>query len=135
MKRRNFLLILLYAGGLGHAATADWHVPLLISVQGPTIVAFFPATDADLEGSNEALNDFQHYASVVEKPLEKRGIKFYQSYTTSFRLKLQTGTEVFTPKNGQCGYYFIVPGQKSHIEYGVTTDVDLLEAAKKYLDR
>jgi hypothetical protein len=136
MKQRVFFLILLYAGVLGHAATADWRAPPVFSVAGPTIVAFFPLTDAELKSddTNEALGDFQYYVGQVEKPLQRRGIKLYQSYAASFQLKLETGTEAFTPKDRGCGYYFVAPGQKPHIEYGVMTGDDLLHEARKYLN-
>jgi len=45
------------------------------------------------------------------------------------------GSQVFVPKKGSCGYYFISPGQKPHVEYGVQTEDDLLQEAKKYLNR
>jgi len=50
-------------------------------------------------------------------------------------VKLKTGVQVFTPHKGECGYYFITPGQMPHIEYGVMTDDDLLQEARKYLKR
>jgi hypothetical protein len=135
MKLRILLSILLCASGLAYAAMADYRVPPVISVEGPTIVAFFPVTDSELKDAetNEALSDFQHNASQVEKPLQKRGIKLFQSYAASFHLKFKTNVRVFTPEKGQCGYYFITPGQKPHVEYGVMTDEDLLQEAKKYL--
>jgi hypothetical protein len=135
MKRRVFVLILVCASGLGYAAPAKWRVPPVFSIDGPTVVAFFPVTEVGLKNgdTNEALGDFQHYASTVDKPLQRRGIKFYQSYASSFRLKDQRGTQLFTPKDGQCGYYFSAPSQKPHVEYGVMTDEDLLNEARKYL--
>jgi len=30
------------------------------------------------------------------------------------------------------GYYFIAPGKAPHIEYGVLTDVDIVQAAAAY---
>jgi hypothetical protein len=30
------------------------------------------------------------------------------------------------------GYFFIAPGKEPHVEYGVMTDADLLDAARKY---
>ena len=135
MKQRVFL-ILLYAGGLGSIATGRLASSPVFSVAGPTIVAFFPLTDAELKSddTNEALGDFQYYVGQVGEPLQRRGIKLYQSYAASFSSELETGTEAFTPKDRGCGYYFVAPGQKPHIEYGVMTGDDLLSQARKYLN-
>jgi len=85
MKLRTFILALLCGTSLGHATAANWRASPHLSVQGPTVVAFFPVTDADLKSddTNEALSDFQYYLQQAERPLQERGIAVYHSYASS----------------------------------------------------
>lgn len=108
----------------------------LVGVEGRTIVAFFPpVTDAELQkdaDTNEALADFQFYAKRVREPLKKAGIDFHEVYAHSFRVRVGKTVTVFRPVKGDVGYYFVVPGKKPRIEYGVMTDADLLQVANEY---
>ena len=105
-------------------------------VHGPTILAFFPpVTEAELlkdPDANTALDDFQFYARKVRQPLEKKGIEFREVYAHRFSIRRGTTVLTFAPKKTQVGYYFVAPGKKPHIEYGVMTDADLLQAADEY---
>jgi hypothetical protein len=106
----------------------------LFEVHQPTIVAFFaPVTEADLNdgNTNEALSDFQLYAGQVRQPLEKAGVDFHEVYTRAFRVRVSKRILTF-PTRDKVGYYFVAPGKKPHIEYGVMTDGDILEATRKY---
>lgn len=109
--------------------------PPLFDVKGPTIIAFCPpASEAELSKHpdiNEALSDFQFYARAVRQPLEKKHIEFRQVYARQFAIR---GGEQHTviSANGRIGYYFVTPGKRPHVEYGVMTDTDLLQAADKY---
>jgi hypothetical protein len=40
--------------------------------------------------------------------------------------------KAFRPVKGDVGYYFVAPGKKPRIEYGVMTDADLLQVANEY---
>jgi hypothetical protein len=84
---------------------------------------------------DEALSDFQFYAAKDKKPLGKRGIRFHEIYDTSFILKVGNQTSIVRAKLFRygVGYYLIAPGAKPQIEQGVMTDLDLLEAAGKYI--
>jgi uncharacterized protein YecT (DUF1311 family) len=107
----------------------------VVAVAGPTIVAFFPVTEAELQkdaDTNEALADFQFYAKKVREPLKKIGIEFAEVYANSFRVRIGQEVTVFTPTKENVGYYLIVPGKKPRIEYGVMTDTDLVQVAKDY---
>ena len=109
----------------------------IVVIHIPTIVAFFPVTQADLKNdpdTNEALADFQFYAANVRKPLHDAGIDFQEIYALSFRVQRGTRTAIFRPGKVKVGYYFVAPGKKPRIEYGVITDTDLLEIAKEYFD-
>jgi hypothetical protein len=108
----------------------------VVTIRRPTIVAFFPpVTEADLAkdpDTNEALADFQLYASRVRKALHDQGIEFQEIYALSFRVRRGTRTATFRPGKVKVGYYFVAPGKEPHVEYGVMTDTDLLQVAKGY---
>ena len=110
--------------------------PPLVDVKGQTLIAFFPpVSDAELErdpGTNEALGDFQVYAARVRDPLKNAGIEFHELYTHSFRVRVGNATTTFRPRKVNVGYYFISPGKKPRIEYGVMTDDDLYNIANEY---
>jgi hypothetical protein len=121
---------------LGMSAAPSAPAQNTIVVRGPTVVAFCPpVTEKQLETDedmNEVLADFQLYAARVGEPLKKAGIDFHQVYAWSFRVR--TGTKVVTFRTGkvEIGYYFIAPGKKPRIEYGVDTDDGLLQIAHEY---
>lgn len=106
------------------------------AVKGPTIVAFFRhVTDAEMDKNqdvNEALGDFQLYATQAAPKLRALGIDFEVASAT--RIKLRVGKHVrdFRARQADVGYYFIAPGKEPHVKYGVMTDVDLVEAARAY---
>lgn len=107
-----------------------------IVVRGPTVVAFFPpVSEKEIQAdsdANEALADFQLYASQVREPFRKAGIDFHVVYALSFRIRV--GTRITTFRTGQVrvGYYFVAPGKQHRVESGVETDVDLLRIAGEY---
>jgi len=110
--------------------------PSTIVAHGPTIVAFFPpVTKTELQNdpdTNEALADFKLYATRVREPLKKSGIEFHELYAYSFQVRRGNTVTTFRPSREQVGYYFVAPKKKPRIEYGVMTDVDLLEIAHEY---
>ena len=114
------------------AAPAD---PAFV-IRRATIVAFFPPmSQTELErdpGMNETLEDFQLYAMRVREPLAKIGVDFKQVYARSFRVTNAGKTRTFRPDPLVVGYYFAAPGKTPRIEYGVATDADLVEKARKY---
>lgn len=108
---------------------------LPIDVVRPTIVAFFPpVTEAELskDWDTEALADFQVYAERVRKPLKQRHIDFHEVYAHSFAIRRGKTATTFKPLKVNVGYYFVAPGKKPRVEYGVTTDDDLLQIADEY---
>ncbi|HEY2912920.1 MAG TPA: hypothetical protein VGK21_06145 [Candidatus Angelobacter sp.] len=108
----------------------------LVVVSGPTVVAFFkPVPPGQLNkdpDANEALSDFQFYARSVRTRLRKVGIEFHELYAHSFRLRIGTQLITFRPVKQDVGYYFVAPGKKPRIEYGVMTDSGLLQVANAY---
>jgi hypothetical protein len=136
MKRLIVALMLAIAGtGWGYSQIAPKPLPVF-DVHKPTIVAFFPhVTDAEMESNpdtNEVLGDFQLYAGAASKPLREAGIDFQSADTRSFTIR--SGSKVRTFHTGKIGigYYFIAPGKKPHVEYGVMVDADILDVASKY---
>lgn len=119
-----------------NCAVAPAEEPPLVVVHGPTIVAFFePVRQEELEkdpDTNEALSDFQFYAGAVREPLKKMGIEFREVYARSFRVRIGKQVTTFRPGEITVGYYFVEPGKKPRIEYGVNTNSGLIEIAREY---
>ena len=137
MKRINVAIVcfvaLILVIGRARVAAAEQDV---VVVHGPTIVAFFePVSEKVMEkdaGTNEALSDFQLYARQVRGPLQRRGVEFRELYAPSFRLQDGKRVAQFRPGKVKVGYYFVAPGKKPRIQYGVMTDADILQAANEY---
>lgn len=127
------VLLLLIGCATGASQIAS---PATFSIVRPTVIAFFPPiTDAELDKDpdmNEVLSDFQLYASRAGPRLKQAGIDF--EVATAVKFKIKDGGFVHTFKTGKVGvgYYFIAPGKRPHVEYGVHDDLDLLDIARKY---
>jgi hypothetical protein len=108
----------------------------IVVIARPTVVAFFPrVSDAELAkdpDTNEALSDFQLYASQVRSKLQMRGIDFREIYDQGFSIRMGSQITRFTPGKVTVGYYLIAPGKKPLVKYGVMTDEDLLQLAEQY---
>lgn len=120
--------------GVGNSQATVEPLPIFV-IHQPTIIAFFPITQAEVDSSEdnaEALGDFNYYISTAEKRLHKAGIAIHVVNVPSFQI--QTGKKLvnFQPNKNDIGYYFIAPGKKAHIEHNVMTDEDILDAAQKY---
>lgn len=124
------LALLLLAPGYAQEAPIQTFV-----ISRPTIVAFFPPlSEADLDKNpdmNEALGDFQLYASRAQAPLKKAGIDFEVVSAVTFNVKDGATARTFRTGKIGIGYYFIAPGKAPHIEFGVMTDDDILAMAAK----
>ncbi len=135
---RRIILSLLVIYLLPVSLNAGPKIPIVV-VKGPSVIAFFsPVTEADLnkdDEANEALSDFQYYLQGAKPRLEKAGIKVHELYAKSFTVKLPSSTTTFKPQETEVGYYFISPGKKPRIQYGVMTDVDLLDVATEYFGK
>jgi hypothetical protein len=129
-----FLLAAVWAG-MGNAQEGARPEPVFV-IHGPTIVAFFaPAIGPELKNEsdlNEALSDFQLYYGQASAPLRKAGIDFPDTNTLSFRVRIGKRLRRYRMSKIGVGYFFIAPGKEPHIEYGVMTDANLLDAARKY---
>jgi|SRR5579871_6238330 len=106
-------------------------------VRKPTIIAFFPPlSDKELdddEDASDALDDFQDSADEVRAPLRRVGVDFIETYTRQFIVHAGSKTLAFrSGKDRDVGYYFIAPGKKPRIEYGVMADDEILDVAHEY---
>jgi len=134
MRRLAFVMICLLSLAIRAQTSAEKQA--IIVVKGPTIVAFSPpVTDQQIEkdpGTNEALSDFQFYASEVREPLRKAAVDFQELYVNWFKVRIGSKVTIFRPGKVDVGYYFVAPGKKPRIEYGVMTNLDLFRVAHEY---
>jgi hypothetical protein len=110
--------------------------PKPIRITGPTVIAFFPAVtqdeiDKDLD-TNDALDDFQWYVRQAHEPFAKSGIKLHVVYGSRLFVKIRGKTRIFVPGEAEVGYYFIMPGKKPFVSYGVNSDEGLFHDAREY---
>lgn len=108
-----------------------------IPILGPTIVAYFAATQAEADADGnvmEALADFQHYLPAVEKGLSACGVATIQTYDSPVFFLRERTVETFAPGELKIrvGYRLMKPGQPDLTLDGVHTDVDLLATAVEY---
>jgi hypothetical protein len=120
--------------GLALGTGQETSIPTFV-IRRPTIIAFFPpVTEAELEkdpGTNEALSDFQFYASQVASPLKKAGIDLEVASATEFKVNNRGVIHDFRTGKVRVGYYFVAPGKEPHVEQGVMTGLDILDVARK----
>jgi hypothetical protein len=100
-------------------------------VQGPTIIALFsPLTNDDLkDGGNETLSDFRYYSGAARARLMDAGITLHEVYARSFRVRIGTSVTTFGFAKDQLGYYFVAPGKKPRVDYGIATDLEARAAS------
>ena len=116
---------------------ADGSVKSPFPVYGPTIIAFFPITqaevDKDADGS-EALSDYQYYLFLMMQPLHDAHIHVYQSYDPTFQVQVDGQLITFHSKKVKYGYgyYFIEPGKAPHVVTEMMAQDDFRDEAKKY---
>src|SRR5438045_1879468 len=106
--------VVLLAVASGNPAVADAHGSATIIIRGPTIIAFFaPVSERQLEkdsDTNEALADFQLYASQLRQRLRSTPIEFHEVYTHLIRIRRGNSFVKFHP-SVEVGYYFVAPGK------------------------
>jgi hypothetical protein len=129
-----FIMVLAASVLISSAYATD--ISTTIRVSGPTVIAFIPPitqADSDKDEENtEALDDIQWYLSQVKAKLEKAGIVVREVNTEKVEIFDGNKKIIFQPRKGEFGYYFIAPGRQPKVEYGVMTDMDLLDVAGQY---
>ena len=110
-----------------------------VEVTGPTLIAFYPpgASTAIDAGDDEAtaLDDFgYHLASAIDS-LRALGVRVESVGSRVLHVVQGGRTTVFTvPRDSaDIGYYLVAPGQAPVVYHGVMADVDLIDAAQRYL--
>jgi len=127
-------LVLTIGAASIRATSAPKSPPPSFQIRKPTIIAFFPPVNYDDidDDTADALDDFQYYADEARGSLKRAGVDFEETYTRSFTVRVDNKTIVLRTRKEDIGYYFIAPGKKPHIEYGVMTDDDILDEAHDY---
>src|SRR5262245_24640162 len=104
-------------------------------IKRPTVIAFYASTKKELaqdKDGNETLSDFLVYAYRARERLKNSGVDFQEVYAPSFRVRYGKTILSFRPTEG-VGYYYIAPGGKPGIEYGVIGDDGILEGVQRHL--
>jgi len=127
------------AGDPDPAQTAAGHPPDTLIVDGPTVLAFFATTQAEIDGDGDqatALNDFQYYLPVVRDSLQHRAVGLREYYGDSLLVIRGREAELFLPREhlSAVGYVLYAPNRTPRILYGVMTDADLLADASEYFE-
>jgi len=126
---RVFRAVILLVCGLPMTAKATDAERPRINADTPVVIAFFePVNDQQLENdpdTNDALDDFQHYARATRVALDGTCVNFHEIYAREFAVAVDGVETVFTPAV-TVGYYFVAPGREARVEYGVHTDDDIL---------
>ena len=128
-------ILLIYFLSITSSAYAAEKTPV-IDVSGPTLIAFFaPVTQEEVDKNDEtseALSDFQWHLREVKQKLQKAGITVHELYTRKFEVETGNKKKVFKPGKIDVGYYFVKPGKSPKVEYGVMSNIDIIEAAGEY---
>jgi hypothetical protein len=118
----------------GQSAVAEETRPAPIVISGRTVIAFFmPGRSKEL--SSAARADFERYAAKAAPALKESGIEFHQLYPKRvIEIQVQDRVQLLKPRFG-AGYYFVTPEGKTRVEYGIKTDIHLLQYTRQYLPR
>lgn len=108
----------------------------VITVSGPTLIAFFaPVTQEEIDKNDETsevLSDFQWHLREVKQKLQKAGISVHELYALKFEVVTGNKKKVFKPGKIDVGYYFVKPGKSPKVEYGVMSNIDIVDTAGEY---
>jgi hypothetical protein len=110
-----------------------------VLVQGPVLVAFYPAVSQAAVDSSEDLatvfDDFSFHLSTATDSLRALGITVTERPVGQIRLSEGGRKREFVPAkdSADVGYLFVIPGQPDRVRYGVMTNSDLVDAARHYL--
>jgi hypothetical protein len=118
----------------GQSVAAEETRPAPIVISDRTVIAFFmPGRSKEL--SSAARADFERYAAKAVPALKEAGIDFHEIYPKrSIEIQAQGRVQLLKPRFG-AGYYFVTAEGKTRVEYGIKTDVHLLQYTRQYLPR
>jgi len=108
-----------------------------IVVNGPTLIAFYPAippTDTSEETAT-VMDDFSHHLSSASDSLKAMGFRIEMRVVDSVHVAQDNRVVDFKPPNDSVdvGYYFARPGKNPLIVYGVRTNLDLIQSGRAFL--
>ena len=135
MNQIALILFAVLACSLPGSSKEPVHAPPEFTIQRPTVIAFFPVTQAEVDSdsdTSEALGDFDYYIEQARGRLEKAGIEVHVVNERSFRVRFGARVRLFPRGNARDGYYFFQPGKEPHVVYDVMTDSDLIDSVRKY---
>ena len=110
-----------------------------IALRGPTIIAFFAVTQAELDqdstsGIVNALDDFQWYLPKVAPILRAHNVTLVERYQdTLLLIPLNMPRRTFVARDSvRVGYILWRPPNETQVHWGVMTDIDLICTARDY---
>jgi hypothetical protein len=111
----------------------------MVVVEGPTLVAFYPATTQAQVDSSEDLatvfDDFSYHLSSAADSLRALGITLREREVGTIQL-VESGRRrhfILPKDSADFGYLFLAPRRAQRAYYGVMTNSDLVAAAHEYL--
>ena len=111
------------------------HSAPVFMVTSSTVIAFFPITADEIKRSPEdaeSLSDFVAYLAKARVALNRVGVDVHEIRTGDFLVQVGSHTRRFRARAGQVGYYFVSPKKEPRIEYGISTDDDILAIAQEH---
>src|SRR3954469_18838551 len=114
---------------------------MAVRITGPTLIAFYPPVrQAQVDSSDdlsEALGDFSFHLSAAQDSLRALGFTIVERPYDSLRVvEGATSREIkLSRDSAQLGYVFIAPGRRDEISYGVMTNMDLINTARRIVGR
>jgi hypothetical protein len=133
MRRSTSLLVLLPVVLTFHLVfSQSAGKPQVFEIDHPTVIAFFPSTAKSTKKDSDSLADFQLYTASARQPLESGGVDLQVVYTREFRVIVNGTATTFKPSKAEPGYYYVAPGRKPRIEFGVMNDTDMVRVAHEY---
>jgi hypothetical protein len=109
-----------------------------VDVTGPTLIAFFPPEASALLDSGgddaTALDDFGYHLASATDSLRALGVRVVGVGSRTLHVVADRQTTHFrVPQDSaEIGYYFVAPGRRPLVAYGVLTDSELIDAARQH---
>lgn len=120
--------------------TADSADSNVVLINGPTLLAFYPAvTQAQVDTSEElttVFDDFSYHLSTAADSLRALGVKVEERPVGQLRFIEAGEKRQFMPAkdSSDFGYLFLAPRRAMRVHYGVMTNTDLVQSAREYLE-
>jgi hypothetical protein len=113
---------------------------ILVAIDGPTLIAFYPAvTQAQVDSSEElatVFDDFSYHLSSATDSLRALGLTVKERPLGEIRV-VEAGRQwQFVPAKDSAdfGYLLLAPGRAHRVYYSVMSNSDLVETAHEFLE-